>query len=66
ESISAISKQESIYNKLTSHLEKSDIDLFEEYLDNAAVVKSEELFHAYVSGMKDFMHLILGILTSNN
>lgn len=61
ESISAVSKQESIYNKLASHLEKSDIDLFEEYLDNAAVVKSEELFHAYVSGMKDFIHLIISV-----
>ncbi len=66
ESISAISKQESIYNKLASHLEKSDLALFEEYLDNAAVVKSDELFHAYVSGMNDFIHLIIGVLTSIN
>lgn len=61
EGISAICKQESIYKKLESHLEKSDLALFEEYLDNAAEVKSEELFHAYVSGMKDFIRLIISV-----
>ena len=57
----AINRQEAIYNKLASHIEKSDLALFEEYLDNAAEVKSEELFHAYVSGMKDFIRLIISI-----
>lgn len=58
---SALNKQENIYNKLASSIEKSDFKLFEEYLDNAAVVKSEELFHAYVSGMKDLLRLLISV-----
>lgn len=57
----AINRQEAIYNKLASHIEKSDFALFEEYLEKAAEVKSEELFHAYVSGMKDFIRLIISV-----
>lgn len=57
----AANRQDNIYDKLSNNLEKSDLDLFEEYINSGAIVKSEELFHAYVSGMKDFIHLIISV-----
>ena len=58
----AANKQENIYNKLSSSLEKNDLNLLEEYIDAGFIIRSEELFHAYVSGMKDFIRFITSVL----
>ncbi len=57
----AANRQDNIYDKLSKSLEKSDFDLFEEYINSGVIVRGEELFHAYVCGMKDFIRLIASV-----
>lgn len=57
----AANRQDNICDKLSGSLEKSDLDLFEEYINAGTIVRSEELFHAYVSGMKDFIRLLASV-----
>ena len=57
----AANRQDNIFDKLSGSLEKSDLDLLEEYINAGTIVRSEELFHAYVSGMKDFIRLIISV-----
>ena len=57
----AANRQDNIYKKLSGCLEKSDLDLFEEYINSGVIIRSEELFHAYVSGMKDFIRLLASV-----
>lgn len=59
--IFAANRRENIYNKLAGHIEKSDLTLLDEYIKNTDIVTSEELLHAYVSGMKDLIRLIASV-----
>ena len=57
----AANRQDNIYDKLSNSLEKSDLDLFKEYINSGVTVRSEEILHAYVSGMKDLLRLFISI-----
>lgn len=57
----AANRQDNIHERLSNSLEKSDLDLFEEYINLGITVRSEEIFHAYVCGMKDFIRLIASV-----
>lgn len=57
----ALNVQESICTKLENTLKDKDLELFEDYLNEGVIVRSEELFHAYVSGMKDLLRLLISV-----
>lgn len=57
----AYNARERLYEKLMKNLDKDNLDLFEKYLGESRDVKDEELFHAYVSGMKDLLSLFMGV-----
>lgn len=57
----AVIVQENICTKLENTLKDKDLELFEDYLNEGVIVRSEELFHAYVSGMKDLLRLLISV-----
>ena len=64
ESVESTSKAcEKMYKKLEANLSKEDFSLLEEYLDGKNIVNSEEVFHAYVSGIRDIMRFVIGAFT---
>lgn len=56
----ALKDREKAYNKLTEKLCEKDIDLLEDYISAAHIIKDDEIFHAYVSGMKDLLRFAFG------
>lgn len=52
-----------IYKKLEENLSKENFALLEEYIDAKNIVNNEEIFHAYVSGMRDIMRFMIGAFT---
>lgn len=61
EVISARIKQENIRKRFADSLEKKDLDLFEEYVRSDVLILNEEMFYAYVSGMRDLIRFASGI-----
>lgn len=59
----AYNAREKLYYKLTEKLNKDERDLFEKYIDENHIVKDEEIFHAYVSGMRDIVRFAVGAFT---
>lgn len=57
----SLNVQENICTKLENTLKDKDLELFEDYLNEGVIVRSEELFHAYVSGMKDLLRLLISV-----
>lgn len=55
--------REKLYENLTKKLDKDELDLFEKYIDESQIVKNEEMFHAYVSGMRDIVRFAVGVFT---
>lgn len=53
----SLNVQENICTKLKNTLKDKDLELFENYLNEGVIVRSEELFYAYCSGMRDFIRL---------
>lgn len=53
----SLNVQENICTKLENTLKDNDLKLFENYLNEGVIVRSEELFYAYCSGMRDFIRL---------
>lgn len=50
--------------RLEEKLDKDGLELLAEYLDTYSIVKDEEIFHAYVCGMKDMVRFVLGAFTA--
>lgn len=61
EVISARIKQENIRKQFADSLEKKDLDLFEEYVRSDVLILNEEMFYAYVCGMRDLVRFASGI-----
>lgn len=57
----SLNVQENICTKLENTLKDNDLELFQNYLNEGVIVRSEELFHAYVSGMKDLLRLLISV-----
>ncbi|MDE5991741.1 MAG: hypothetical protein K2G87_01685 [Oscillospiraceae bacterium] len=58
---SALAIREDVYKQLEKNLNKEDFELFERYINTNSIVWSEEVFHAYVGGMRDLIRLATGI-----
>ena len=50
-----------LYERIREEFGKKELDLFDKYIDETQIVKDEEILHAYVSGMKDFIRLIISV-----
>ncbi len=57
----ALKIRDDIYEQLEKNLSKENLDLLERYLDLNGVVNNEEIFHAYIGGMKDLIRFASGI-----
>lgn len=57
----ALKIRDDIYKQLEKNLSKENLDLLERYLDLNGIVSNEEIFHAYVGGMKDLIRFASGI-----
>lgn len=57
----ALKIRDDIYEQLEKNLSKENLDLLERYLDLNDVVNNEEIFHAYIGGMKDLIRFASGI-----
>lgn len=53
--------REKLYKKLEENLSRDNLELLEKYLDTYSIVRDDELFHAYVSGMRDLIRFTTGI-----
>ncbi|MDE6598649.1 MAG: hypothetical protein K2K34_01040 [Oscillospiraceae bacterium] len=53
--------RERLYEKLEENLNEDNLELLEKYLDTYSIVRDDELFHAYVSGMRDLIRFTAGI-----
>lgn len=58
---SALAIREDVYKKLEKNLSKEDFELFERYINTSGIVWSEEVFNAYLSGMRDLIRFASGI-----
>lgn len=47
--------------RLEDKLDNDGVELLTEYLDACGIVRDEEIFHAYVSGMRDIIRFITGV-----
>lgn len=56
-----IASRERLYKKLKENLSTDDFELLEKYLDTYSLVRDDELFHAYLSGMRDLVRFTAGI-----
>lgn len=61
EARSASISSERIHKKLMENLSEENAALLEEYFDTNNIVRDEEIFHAYVSGMRDIIRFITGV-----
>lgn len=50
-----------LYESIREEFDKKELDLFDKYIEETQIVKDKEIFHAYVSGMKDFIRLIISV-----
>lgn len=50
-----------IHKTLERNLGKDDLELFERYINTNDIVWNEEVFHAYLSGMRDLIRFASGI-----
>lgn len=57
----ALAIREDVYKQLEKNLSKEDFELFERYINTNGIVWSEEVFHAYVGGMRDLIRFASGI-----
>lgn len=57
----ALKIRDDIYEQLEKNLSKENLDLLERYLNLNGVVSNEEIFHAYIGGMKDLIRFASGI-----
>lgn len=58
---SALAIREDVYRQLEKNLGKEDFELFKRYINTNDIVWSDELFHAYVGGMRDLIRFTAGI-----
>lgn len=56
-----IASRERLYKKLTENLDKDNLELLEKFLNTYSIVRDDELFHAYISGMRDLIRFTAGI-----
>ena len=57
----ALKIRDDIYEQLEKNLSKENLDLLERYLNLNGVVNNEEIFHAYIGGMRDLIRFASGI-----
>ena len=50
-----------LFRSLEKSLSKKDLDMLERYLDANGILSNEEIFHAYIGGMKDLIRFASGI-----
>lgn len=53
--------REKLYGELREKLGKEELELFDKYLDTYSIVRDDEIFHAYLSGMRDLIRFASGI-----
>ena len=58
---SALAIREDVYRQLEKNLDKEDFELFKRYINTNDLIWSEEVFHAYVGGMRDLIRFAAGI-----
>lgn len=63
--MTALTMKENAFNKLENTLEKENLELFKSYISAETVVKTDEIFHAYCCGMRDFVRLMTSLFDSN-
>ncbi len=57
----ALKIRDNLYEQLEKSLSKKDLDMLERYLDANGILSNEEIFHAYIGGMKDLIRFASGI-----
>ncbi len=57
----ALKIRDDLYEQLEKSLSKKDHDMLERYLDANGILSNEEIFHAYIGGMKDLIRFASGI-----
>lgn len=61
EGASALAIRDGVHKELEEKLGKEELELFERYIDTNGIVSNEEIFHAYIGGMRDLIRFASGI-----
>ncbi len=57
----ALEIRDNLHETLEKNLSEEDFDILEKFLNANSIVWNEEIFHAYVGGMKDLIRFASGI-----
>ena len=57
----AYKARQRLYESIAEQFNKDELSLFEKYVEETQIVRDEEIFHAYVSGMKDLLRLFASV-----
>lgn len=61
EGTEALKLRDDIHKTLEKKLSEEDMDLLERFLNANSIVWNEEIFHAYIGGMRDLIRFASGI-----